>query len=51
MGFYHAVPGYIDRQEALRAVGGYEGAGYLETPPFRVVLYLCTVARGGFLIR
>jgi hypothetical protein len=51
VGFYHAVPGYVDGQKAFRAVGGYEGAGYLEMPPFGVVLRLSAAARGGFLIQ
>jgi hypothetical protein len=51
VGFYHAVPGNIDGQKALRAVGGYEGAGDLEKLFFGVVLRFPAMPGGGFLIQ
>ncbi|GHU10665.1 hypothetical protein FACS1894151_10190 [Spirochaetia bacterium] len=47
VGFYHAVPGNVDCQQMIRAVGCYEGAGNLEKPPFAVVLYCPAVSGGG----
>jgi hypothetical protein len=51
MGFYHAVPGHIDSKQAIRAVGGYEGAGNLKNALFAVVLHVYAVACGGFLFQ
>jgi hypothetical protein len=51
MGLYHAVPGYIDGLQAVRAVGGYEGSGNLKIPLFGVVFHVPAPPCGGFLIQ
>jgi hypothetical protein len=50
VGLYHAVPGNMNGQKAVRAVGGYEGPGDLKKPPFGVILRFPARACGGFLL-
>jgi hypothetical protein len=40
----------MDGQEAVRIVGGDEGAGYLEQAAFGVIFHFPALAGGGFLV-